>query len=90
MNEPPVCVLCESEYNLHDGMDVSKYCDPCAQSRVIDVEIMLKKLRDFIEFGPFYGIESTNIVIEADELLNKGHDPVAVTLSEVQPTQEKK
>jgi hypothetical protein len=69
MNEPPVCALCEEEYWLEDGMDPSKYCHPCAQTRVSELEPMLKKLRDFIEFGPYYGEDATNIVIEADKVI---------------------
>jgi hypothetical protein len=36
MNEPP--------------MEETKYCDPCAQECVSELEPMVKKLRDFIEF----------------------------------------
>lgn len=50
-------------------MEPSKYCDPCAHERVSELEPMLKKLRDFIEFGPFYGEDATNIVLEADKVL---------------------
>jgi hypothetical protein len=32
---------------------------------------MLKKLRDFIEFGPVCSPEATNIVLEADEVLRE-------------------
>jgi len=70
MNEPPVCELCDTEYNSRDDMEPGRYCDYCAQSRVTQLEPMLKKLRDFIEFGPFYGEDATNIVVEADAILN--------------------
>jgi hypothetical protein len=40
-----------------------------AQERVSDLELMVKKLRDFIEFGPVCSTEATNIVLEADEVL---------------------
>lgn len=75
-NEPPVCERCETEYNLHDGYEPSKYCDYCAQERVSELEPMLKKIRDFVEFGPLCSTEATNIVIEADEVL-KSHKPEA-------------
>jgi hypothetical protein len=71
VNEPPTCEFCGDEYSLHDGYEPSKYCDSCAQERVVEFEGMLKKLRDFIEFGPFYGDNATNIVIEADAVLNR-------------------
>lgn len=38
MNEPPVCEKCGDEYWLGEGCEVSKYCDPCAQERVAEVE----------------------------------------------------
>jgi len=38
MNEPPVCVRCEEEYGLRDGMDPSKYCDECAQILIDELE----------------------------------------------------
>lgn len=41
MNEPPTCARCEDEYSLRDGMEPSKYCDPCAQERVSELEAML-------------------------------------------------
>jgi hypothetical protein len=41
MNEPPTCARCEDEYNLRDGMEPSKYCDPCAQIRVTELEALL-------------------------------------------------
>jgi hypothetical protein len=70
MNEPPVCESCGCEYGLREGCDPSKYCDNCAQERVALVEPMLKKLRDFIEFGPYCSEQATNIVIEADRVLD--------------------
>lgn len=72
MNEPPVCVLCEDEYMTRDGCDDGKYCDPCAQERVAELEDFLKKFRDIIEFGPYASTEITTIVLEADALLKKG------------------
>ena len=71
MDEPPVCARCQEEYGLEDGMDPSKYCHQCAHVRVAELEPMLKKLRDFIEFGGFYGKSATNIVIEADKVLGE-------------------
>lgn len=70
MDEPPTCARCHDEYSLRDGMDPTKYCDECAQARVSELEPMLKKLRDFIEFGPVCSVEATNIVIEADQIIN--------------------
>lgn len=40
-NDPPVCQRCESEYNLRDGYEVSKYCDTCAQELVTEYEFRL-------------------------------------------------
>jgi hypothetical protein len=67
----PTCKRCGVEYDPRDESDEGRYCDICAQTRVSELEPMLKKLRDFIEFGPFYGIEATNIVIEADKILKE-------------------
>jgi hypothetical protein len=44
MNEPPICARCEEEYSLHDGMDPSRYCDPCAQERVSELEVQMETL----------------------------------------------
>lgn len=44
MNEPPVCARCEDEYFLRDGMEPTKYCDPCAHERVAELEALLEKL----------------------------------------------
>lgn len=52
MNEPPTCARCEDEYSLRDGMEPSKYCDPCAQEIVSELEAMLaaelQRCRDVI------------------------------------------
>ena len=71
MNEPPTCARCGDEYNLRDGMDPSKYCDPCAQEHISELEPMLKRLRDFIEFGPVCSTEATNLVLDADKVLGE-------------------
>jgi hypothetical protein len=63
------CARCGDEYNLRDGMEETKYCDPCAQECVSELEPMVKKLRDFIEFGPVCSTEATNLVLEADAVL---------------------
>lgn len=45
MNEPPVCARCGDEYWLRDGMEPTKYCDPCAHERVAELEALLEKLK---------------------------------------------
>jgi hypothetical protein len=44
-NDPPVCEACEDEYSLRDGMEVSRYCDPCAQERVAVAEDVINTVR---------------------------------------------
>ena len=44
MNEPPTCKCCEEEYDLHDGMEPSEYCDPCAQERVSELETLIERI----------------------------------------------
>jgi hypothetical protein len=36
--DPTECVRCGNHYSLRDGCDPGKYCDPCAQERVIELE----------------------------------------------------
>lgn len=43
-NEPPCCEKCGDEYWLKDGMEPSKYCDPCAQEVVISLEARVAEL----------------------------------------------
>jgi uncharacterized Zn ribbon protein len=33
-DDPPTCIKCGDEYSLHDGFEVTDYCDPCAQELV--------------------------------------------------------
>jgi hypothetical protein len=71
MDEPPVCARCKEEYLCPDGYDPTKYCNSCAHEQVSELEAMLKKLRDFVEFGPLCSPEATNIVLETDEVLRE-------------------
>ena len=43
-NDPPCCERCGMEYNLRDGDDPSKYCDPCAQAALLDMEKLYDEL----------------------------------------------
>ncbi len=60
-NEPPTCARCETEYSLRDGMEVSKYCDLCAQERVSELEPireeLLKALKEICECGLIHKAE---------------------------------
>lgn len=51
----PTCEECGDEYDLRDGCDPSKYCDECAQVRVIALEAqnaeLLRELRDLSQLA---------------------------------------
>ena len=38
------CARCEDEYNLRDGEEPSKYCDSCAQERVVELEELVTRI----------------------------------------------
>jgi PHP family Zn ribbon phosphoesterase len=44
MYEIPTCARCEGEYALRDGEEPSKYCDPCAQERVVELEELVNRI----------------------------------------------
>jgi hypothetical protein len=43
-----------------------------------------KKLRDVLEFGPYFGGEATSAVIEADKILDKYRETGAFKLAEAE------
>lgn len=69
MNEPPTCARCGDEYSLRDGMEETKYCDPCAPERVSDLEPMVKQLADLQAYVSLH-------ITEIEELGREG--PVLV------------
>jgi hypothetical protein len=39
------CARCHEHYSLDDGAEPSKYCHPCAQARVQELEILVAKTK---------------------------------------------
>lgn len=63
-NEPPCCESCGLEYDLREGDDVSRFCDPCAQTQLLKAcnllaEVLRKDREAILEMkseAPWYRV----------------------------------
>lgn len=45
MNEPDCCEACGLEYDLRENNDPSRFCDPCAQTKLVEAFALLAEIQ---------------------------------------------
>jgi hypothetical protein len=61
-------------YDMHKALGINWGDDPYAvinfkNTKIEELTKALKRVRDFVEFGPFFGLEATDSVIQADQAM---------------------
>lgn len=48
-NRPTTCAKCDCEFDIRENNDPTKYCDPCAQAVLVEVEAERDALKAMLE-----------------------------------------